>query len=109
MTESDSCKKKPVKKKRVKKRPVEKQPVEKQTYTIPEFCDAYSISRSKFYELLKAGFGPRIMKVGRRTLISVEAAEEWQARVEASSNPDDLGRTEDGSLPDILAKKWGAR
>ncbi len=45
MTESDSCKKKPVKKKRVKKRPVEKQPVEKQTYTIPEFCDAYNVSR----------------------------------------------------------------
>ncbi len=49
------------------------------------------------------------MKVGRRTLISVEAAEEWRARIEASSNPDDLGRPEDGSLPDILAKKWGAQ
>ncbi len=79
------------------------------TYTIPELCDAYSISRSKSYEILKAGSGPRIMKVGRRTLISVKAAEEWQARIEESSNPDDSGRPEDGSLPDILAKKWGAR
>ena len=81
----------------------------KKTYMIPEFCDAYSISRSKFYEILKAGFGPRIMKVGRRTLISVKAAEEWRARIEESSNPDDSGRPEDGSLPDILAKKWGAQ
>ncbi len=81
----------------------------KKTYTIPEFCDAYSISRSKFYEILKAGFGPRIMKVGRRTLISVEAAEKWRARIEASSNPGDSSNPEDGSLPRILTKKWGAR
>ena len=81
----------------------------KKTYTIPEFCDAYSISRSKFYEILKAGFGPRIMKVGRRTLISVKAAEKWQARIEASSNPDDSSNPEDDSLPGILAKKWGAQ
>jgi len=109
MTESDSCKKKPVKKKRVKKRPVEKQPVEKQTYTIPEFCDAYNVSRSKFYEILKAGSGPRIMKVGRRTLISVESAEKWRTRIEASSNPDDSSNPEDDLLPGILAKKWGAQ
>ena len=82
----------------------------KKTYAIPEFCNAYNISRSKFYELLKAGFGPRIMKVGRRTLISVEAAEEWCARIEASSNPHDSSNPEDDSLPGrILSKKWGAR
>jgi predicted DNA-binding transcriptional regulator AlpA len=60
----------------------------KKAYTIPEFCDAYSISRSKFYEMRKAGSGPRIMKVGRRTLISVEAATAWRRRLEANSKPD---------------------
>lgn len=59
----------------------------KKAFTIPEFFDAYSISRSKFYEMRKAGSGPRIMKVGRRTLISVEAATAWRRRLEASSKP----------------------
>ena len=35
-----------------------------------------------FYELLAAGRGPRVMKVGKRTLISVEAAAEWRRKME---------------------------
>ena len=81
MTESNSCKEKPVKKKRVKK----KEPVDKKTYTIPEFCDVHNISCSTLYKLLKAGLGPRIMKAGRRTLISFKAAEDWRIRLEADS------------------------
>jgi predicted DNA-binding transcriptional regulator AlpA len=69
----------------------------KKAYTIPEFCDAYSISRSKFYEMRKAGSGPRIMKVGRRTLISVEAATAWRRRLEASSRPGVRAHSEDGT------------
>ena len=62
-------------------------PVAKKAYTVSEFCEAYHISRSKFYEMRKAGHGPRIMKVGRRTLISYEAAEEWRIRMESDSRP----------------------
>ena len=51
-------------------------------YSVPQFCLAYSISRSKFYELLNDGDGPKIMKVGSRTLISVEAADIWRKRLE---------------------------
>ena len=58
---------------------------ERKAYTIPLFCEAYGISRSALYGALKRGYGPRIMKVGRRTLISVDAAEAWRAQLEAHS------------------------
>ncbi len=58
---------------------------EKKAYTIPLFCEAYGISRSALYNAFKRGYGPRIMKVGRRTLISVDAAETWRAQLEAHS------------------------
>ncbi|WP_212566890.1 hypothetical protein [Aromatoleum tolulyticum] len=35
-----------------------------------------------FYKLMKSGHGPRIMKVGTRTLISVEAAADWRRQME---------------------------
>ena len=50
--------------------------------TIAQFCTAHNISRTHFYELIKLGKGPRHMKVGRRTLISAEAAAEWRLRME---------------------------
>ena len=42
------------------------------------FCVAHGLSRSLFYRLLRSGAGPRVMKCGRRTLISVEAAQRWR-------------------------------
>jgi hypothetical protein len=62
-------------------------PVQSEVLTVSEFCNSHRISHSKFYEMLKAGYGPRIMKVGRRTLISVEAATAWRRRLEESSKP----------------------
>jgi len=58
---------------------------ERKAYSIPQFCEAYGISRSKLYVALKKGEGPRIMKFGGRTLISVEAAEAWRVELEAHS------------------------
>jgi len=55
-------------------------------YNVLGFCLAHGISRSTFYAQLTAGQGPRIMKVGARTLISVEAAQSWRrARERAAS------------------------
>lgn len=56
--------------------------IEKHAFSVPEFCAAYSIGRAKLYRMLKAGEGPRIMKVGRKTIISKEAAEEWRRNIE---------------------------
>ncbi len=57
--------------------------MERDTYTVTQFCDAHHIGRTHLYELLKQGRAPRIMKVGRRTLISREAAAEWRRAMEA--------------------------
>jgi hypothetical protein len=53
---------------------------------VNEFCREHGISRAHFYNLLQRGDGPAIMKVGRRTLISAEAAAEWRRRMEALAN-----------------------
>jgi hypothetical protein len=57
-----------------------------QAYSVTDFCKAHSISRAYLYLLLKTGRGPRLMKVGRRTLISAEAALEWRATMTAGSS-----------------------
>ena len=56
--------------------------VQKQSFSIQEFCKLHDISRSLFYVLREKGEAPRVMKVGRRTLISVEAAAEWRKNME---------------------------
>lgn len=52
--------------------------IQKHTYSIDEFCRLHNIGRTTFYGLVKEGKGPAIMKVGRRTLITVEAAQNWR-------------------------------
>lgn len=50
--------------------------------TVDEFCHAHRISRGTFYNLLKVGQGPAVMKVGTRTLVSCEAAAAWRRLME---------------------------
>jgi predicted DNA-binding transcriptional regulator AlpA len=57
----------------------------KPIYTVPEFCLQHRISRSLFYKLVKEGHGPRLMKAGKRTLVTSEAAEAWRRSSEMSS------------------------
>jgi hypothetical protein len=47
-------------------------------YNVLGFCLAHGLSRRMFYVMRRAGDGPRIMKCGRRTLISIEAAQAWR-------------------------------
>lgn len=54
-------------------------------YTIAEFCAEHRVSRTHLYELTKAGRGPRLMKLGRRVLISVEAAADWRRQIEVET------------------------
>jgi len=59
----------------------------KPSFTIPEFCANHgNISKSFFHKLVNEGKAPRITKIGRRTLISAEAAAEWRATMEAQTN-----------------------
>jgi predicted DNA-binding transcriptional regulator AlpA len=55
-----------------------------QAQTVDEFCQSHRISRGTFYNLLKDDRGPRVMKVGSRTLISTEAAIDWRRRRQRS-------------------------
>lgn len=59
----------------------------KGAYSVTEFCAIFggSCTRPHFYQLLKNGKGPRIFKIGRRTLISHDAATEWVRRMEAET------------------------
>jgi predicted DNA-binding transcriptional regulator AlpA len=50
--------------------------------SVSEFCHSHGISRGMFYKLLAEGRAPKAVKIGRRTLISCEAAEEWRRRME---------------------------
>jgi len=52
---------------------------------IPEFCKNWCISRSKFYQLVKDGDGPDLIKVGTRTIISNAASARWGAEMEAKT------------------------
>ena len=54
-------------------------------YSIAAFCAAHHISRSSFYNLLKAKKAPRLMRVGSRVLISREAAADWRRARESEA------------------------
>jgi hypothetical protein len=54
--------------------------------SVAEFCELHSISIGFFYALLKRGEGPRVMRSGLRTLVSVEEAKRWrEARTAATA------------------------
>jgi hypothetical protein len=54
--------------------------------SIREFCTAHRISEDMFFKMRRQGWGPAVMRVGARTLISSEAAAEWRkAREQAAT------------------------
>lgn len=58
----------------------------KPVLTIPQFCEDHGLSKAFFYKLTKQGLGPNVMKVGRRSLITAEAAAEWRAAMQKRSS-----------------------
>ena len=46
--------------------------------SVAEHCRQYGISKTTFYELQRQGRGPRLMRIGGRTLVTHEAALAWQ-------------------------------
>jgi len=54
-------------------------------FSIREFCEAHGISEGLYYKLKKQGLGPREMRVGSRTLITIEAAADWRREREDAS------------------------
>jgi hypothetical protein len=54
-------------------------------YDVDGFCDTHNISRSSLYNMWKAGTGPDVIRIGKKILISTEAAARWRAAREAAS------------------------
>ena len=54
--------------------------------SIREFCRLHGISEDQFFKMKREGWGPVTMKVGSRTLISVEAAADWRRKREAAAS-----------------------
>ncbi len=57
-----------------------------QAYGIAEFAASHGLSKAHVYNLIREGLGPRLMRAGRRTLVSAEAAADWRRRMEAASS-----------------------
>ncbi len=56
-------------------------------FTIPLFCKAHHLGRSQYYELKKDGRAPVEMTIGRKKLISHEAAADWRRLMETPADP----------------------
>ena len=54
-------------------------------YTIAEFCESHRISRSKLYQLWHAGTGPAFKNIGRKKIITTEAAAAWRRQGETAA------------------------
>jgi hypothetical protein len=61
--------------------------------SISTFCRENAISPATFYNLRKRGKAPRTLLVGRRRLVSREAAAEWRRAME---DPTDAAPVSDG-------------
>ena len=59
---------------------VSRPPTPRLALSIREFCRAHGISEGFFYKLKKQGEGPREMKVGARTLITLEVCGRMASR-----------------------------
>jgi hypothetical protein len=53
-------------------------PVEPMAYSIPGFCAAHDISQDTYFKYARQGLMPATIKIGGRTLISIEAAAAWR-------------------------------
>jgi hypothetical protein len=73
-------------KKKTKRNKRPRLPFERTAYSIDEFADANGLSPAMVYKLWTLGQGPDVMRVGRRRLISFEAAERWRRQREAAAN-----------------------
>lgn len=51
--------------------------MDKRVWTVDGFCSAHELTRGMFYKLKAQGKAPETIKLGRKTLITEEAASQW--------------------------------
>lgn len=59
--------------------------------SIFEFCKAHGISRATFYNLRHRGQAPKTLVVGRRRLVSADAAAAWRRQMEECTSDTPTG------------------
>jgi len=47
------------------------------TLSVLEFCQHANIGKSTFWRAVREGWGPRLVRVGRRVLVRMDEAERW--------------------------------
>ena len=52
---------------------------------VPEFCKAVGISKRTFWNLAKRGEAPPVVRIGRRVVIRLEAADDWLRGLEQAA------------------------
>ena len=57
----------------------------KQAYSIPDFLEAYSLSRSALYRLWNEQRGPSVLRIGRKVIILVEDAKLWAEQMKSET------------------------
>lgn len=74
--------------------------------SVREFCHSVGISQRTFWNLRERGEGPPIVRVGRRVLIRIEAAETWLKTLEGRPDPKCAARKPGrGPKPDAKAER----
>jgi uncharacterized protein YcaQ len=61
-------------------------PIPALALSIAEFAEAHNLSIDSYFRMARAGLGPRTMKIGARTLISIESAARWRAERERATH-----------------------
>ena len=59
--------------------------------SIAEFCRRHDLSEPFYYKLQKQGRGPKTIRLGARTLITVEAAAKWRRALERKQQSEKSG------------------
>jgi hypothetical protein len=54
-------------------------------YSLPEFAEAHRFSLDFLFRLMRDGDGPDVMRIGGRTLVSIEAAARWREQREEAT------------------------
>jgi len=69
-------------------RPQQKEKIlmSKQAYSISDFLEAYSLSRSALYRLWKEQRGPVTLRIGRKVIILVEDAKLWAEQMKSETS-----------------------
>ena len=53
--------------------------------SIAEFCNLHDVSREQFFKMQREGWGPAVMAVGTRRMISHESAAAWRRQRERAA------------------------